>query len=136
MRRIAICVALLLMAGSFCARQAESQMTIFNGRDWVAIDEYKITLEEKQSIKESMVKAVVEAAYFNSVPVVAYDPEMNFKPFVDTIDKFYKIPENRIFPLYFTVKLAEMVQRHTPESVIHDYKIAVIDKLKKSGFLK
>ena len=130
------CIIVVLMAGSIFTGQSWSQVNIFNGKDWMAIDGYKITSDEKQALKESAVKAAIEAAYFNSAPIATYDPDMNMRLFVDTIDKFYKTSENGIFPLYFAVRIADLVHKRTPEATINEYKAAVLDKLKKSGFLK
>ena len=46
------------------------------------------------------------------------------------ITQFYANPENLSVPLFFAIKIADLAKTGTPEAMLQNYKLVVMQKLK------
>ncbi len=131
---ILICIA----AFTLYSQTSYAQYNFFNGNDWIKINDSNMSVADKKRIKTMLLKSVYEASFFSGNPMIEipnYD-EIKLKEYIEIIDNFFSKPENKIIPLHFTLKIADMIKNGEDNDAIARYRLVVLTKLKQKGLLK
>ena len=129
-KRVAIILSLLTVM--ICATYAMAQYRFYGGEDWSFIESSTHPDQIKAKIKLLMIEASQQSAIFSGNPILSPD-EKNFGRYIAGIDNFYSDDKNKVIPLYFAIKVAEMQLNGLPQEQVAVYAQAVVKKLKDMG---
>ena len=147
MRKLLIGIVsfVVMITASLTASYAQqSPYSFFNGKNWVAIDKYGVSAAVAKDIKADLLKTVYEVTLFsdNSLFTIAAPKEnflqaynANMEEYSTLIDTFYSHQENLWVPVYFALKITNMIKSGASDQQIEIFKAAVAGKLKQQGLL-
>jgi hypothetical protein len=124
---------LLAITVFFTCQDAFAKYNFFNGNDWTNIDSYKISQDDKREVKVMFIKAAIEPGFFKGTPLITYKQHGTYSDYVDVIDKFYKDDVNKEIPLFFTIKIADMIMSKASTTEVNNYRLVIMQKLKQAG---
>ncbi|MEI8176938.1 MAG: hypothetical protein WCG78_08740 [Candidatus Omnitrophota bacterium] len=136
---VALAVGLLLPVGTCLA------YNFFDGNDWNRLDTYGLAPAEETQVKTMFLKTIYEVSLFNGAPLLKIDmagaklPQTynaDFTGYVGTLNTFYADLKNLGFPLFFALRVADLVKKGAPDAEVENYKTAIMMKLREQGLWK
>ena len=143
-RKIFILIALFFAVTSIDTK-AFAQYKFFDGHDWKMLDTMGLPPQETLKVKTMLLKSIYETGLFNGTPMLTINSgkddflavyNRDLTEYVPIIDAFYGKPDNLDFPLFFSLKIADMVKSGVTDAQIEQYRLAVIAKLTQQGLVK
>lgn len=123
-----------------------SEAALFNGYDWGKIGSLPCFGFEKRQIKVTFLKLAYETALFqNGQTIFPEDLPGNkflslygnkLRPYLNIIDRFYLIEENKKFPLFCAFMIAVKIESGASPALVESYKLSVREQLKKRGLIQ
>ena len=113
-----------------------------NGATWKAIGSLPVSNKEKYLIKSLLVKEAFESHIFaktmtfnfamnkvdvNKIDLIQYN--ILIRDYIRELDKFYSTAENEKFPLFFAVKLADMVVYGEIDDEMNAFKASIMKRV-------
>jgi len=117
-------------------------MFSFDGNDWNKINTYGISDKDSGKVKAMFLKSIYEVGLFNGAPMLNINTGVSklpdnynadFAAYADLLDKFYSNNNNLNFPVFFALKIADMMKSGAGDTEINNYKLAIVVKLKEQG---
>lgn len=106
---------------------------LLDGYDWGYINSSSIALDEKMSIKEAILRVMIESCMLVGKPVV--NSGFSLSGYVNYIDEFYSENGDLRTPVFFVLKSADMKFLNVPEENIDRFKTEVMRRLKNSRLI-
>ncbi len=107
---------------------------IVDGYDWLSVGSLNISEFDRAQIKAALLKISLESSIINGNAL--FEPRASIAEYTGYVDRFYQRPENVKVPVFFALKIADMVKGGSAEVAVQGYKQLVIDKLKRAGLLE
>lgn len=105
-----------------------------DGYDWQQIEKLTLSHQEKEEIKENLIKIVIETSAFQGMSI--FEARVSLEEYKDYLDNFYQEKDNVQLPLFFALRIADMDINGTPTFILEQYKSAVMKKLREAGLIK
>ena len=122
-------VLIMIAALSFAAH------TFYAATEWKEIDSKNYAPDIKLRLKAMMLKAANDASLFTGNPTTDLKNK-DFAQYVPDVDKFYENETNRLVPINFALKIANMKKQGTPDAQIKVYTAALQKKLNAAAKVK
>lgn len=138
-------VFLILVIMLLCGYSSVFAYHFFDGTDWNKIHFYRLPPSQETKLKIMYLKTLFEVSVFNASPILTINAtptdflatyNKDFLVYNGIIDRFYSKPENEKFPLFFTLKIADMIKNGAPDTDIASYMNKVITELKAKGLME
>ena len=147
MRKLLIgTVLFLIMLFAFLTASYAQQppYSFLNGKDWATISRYDASAAVIKNIKTDLLKTVYEVTLFSDNPLFTINaPKENFlqlynadmQEYCALVDTFYSRQENLWVPVFFALKITNMIKNGASDQQIEVFKAVVAGKLKQQGLL-
>ena len=122
-----------------------AQYRFFDGNDWNLIKASGLNESDMEQVKVMLLKTIYETTIFDGTPMFAINSgkddflavyNQDFARYPAIIDLFYSRPENAGFPVFYALRIADMLKNGIPETEVEQYKQAIVAKFREQGLIK
>ena len=104
-----------------------------NGQDWERIAAMPVDKDVKDTIFSNVLKITIESSSLSGNPL--RNPSIPIAYYKSYMDNFYKLNENKPFPIFFAFRIADMAANGADSDTLSNFTMLVKEKLKELGLI-